>query len=159
VLVIIGVVAAGMILSTGVLSGGDELEEESDRLIALVDYARDQAELQTREYGLWFEQDRYAFLAFDPRRGIWTGVADDTALRERRLPQGLTATLVVEGRPVVLRPPRKLDEQLPHVMLFSNGDVTPFELTLRRIGSNAEKTIASDDNGEVVDPDDPEAKS
>ena len=151
VIVIIGLVAAGMILSTSVLGGDDELDKEGERLLSLVGYARDQAELQTREYGLWLEPGRYAFLSFDPRRGIWTGIEEDAVLRERELPEGLAIALVVEGRPVVLRPPRDSEEQIPHIMLFSNGDVTPFELTVRRLGSNAAKTIASDENGTVVE--------
>jgi general secretion pathway protein H len=148
--VIIGLVVAGAVLSASVATGGDDIETESERLLALVGYAREQAELQTREYGLWLEPDRYAFLAFDPRRGIWTDIEADAVLRERKLPEGLAFGLVIEGRPVVLRPPRKLEEQIPQVMLFANGDVTPFALSVRKIGSNELRTIESDDNGAVV---------
>jgi general secretion pathway protein H len=150
VVVIIGVITAGAVLAISVLGDDSELETESDRLLTLVGYAREQAELQTREYGLWLEVDGYQFLAFDPRRGIWTGVEADEILRARDLPAGVEVSLVIEGRPVVLRPPRKQEEILPHVMLFSNGDVTPFQLTLRRIGTNERQRIESDETGEVI---------
>lgn len=150
VVVIIGLITAGAVLATSVIGRDSQLETERDRLLALAGYAREQAELQTREFGLWIERDGYEFLAFDPRRGLWAGVETDQALRARELPDGLETSLVIEGRPVVLRPPREKEERLPHVMLFSNGDVTPFELTLRRAGSDARERIASDENGEIV---------
>jgi general secretion pathway protein H len=153
VVVIIGLVSAGAVLATGVLGRDTQLETESDRLLNLVVYAREQAELQTREYGLWFEGDGYQFLGFDPRRGIWDSIEEDEVLRARELPAGVRLSLVIEGRPVVLRPPRDKEERLPHLMLFSNGDVTPFELTVRREGTEERQRIASDENGEVIDAD------
>ena len=54
----------------------------------------------------------------------------------------------VEGREVLLRPPKDNEPLLPQVMLFSNGDVTPFELTLAREGSRLAATVASQDTGE-----------
>lgn len=149
-MVIIGIVSAGAILATSVLGRDSQLETESERLLMLIGYAREQAELQTREYALWLDQDGYEFLGFDPRRGIWTGVEEDTVLRARALPAGLEIALVIEGRPVLLRRPRDTEERLPHIMLYSNGDVTPFELTVRRIGSDERALIASDENGAVV---------
>jgi general secretion pathway protein H len=151
VVVIIGVITAGAVLATSVLGRDSQLENESERLLNLVSYAREQAELQTREFGLWIETDRYEFLAFDPRRGIWTSVHEDEILRTRELPAGLEISLLIEGRPVVLRAPReKKEERLPHLMLFSNGDVTSFELTLRRLGSEERERIASDESGEII---------
>ncbi len=149
-IVIIGLVAATAVLSTGVLGRDSQLQTESERLLTLVGYAREQAEMQTREYGLRLETDGYEFLAFDPRRGIWTAVEGDDILRARELPDGLEIALVVEGRRVLLRPPREKEERSPHVMLFSNGDITPFEITLRRQGSSEVSRMASDETGEVV---------
>src|SRR5439155_20064148 len=65
VVVIIGVVAALMVLSFTLTGRDRELEKESDRLFALFTYAREQAELQTREYGVLFQDDGYEFLTYD----------------------------------------------------------------------------------------------
>ena len=51
VIVIIGMISAGAILALGTLGQDHELDSESDRLLALMRYAREQAELQTREFG------------------------------------------------------------------------------------------------------------
>src|SRR5213080_3971949 len=51
------------------------------------------AALQTREYGVLFQDDGYEFLTYDVRRAIWRGVPDDEALVARRLPEGLGVKL------------------------------------------------------------------
>lgn len=149
VVVIIGLLAVGAVLSIGTTKRDDALETESQRLLALIDYVREHAELTTHEFGLRCEGDRYAFLAFDPRRGLWHTAEADDALRERTLPVGLRIRLRIEGRDVLLRPPKDTEPLLPQVMLFSNGDITPFELTLGREGSPLQAVLASDDAGAV----------
>ena len=62
-------------------------------------------------------------------------VEDEAALRRRTLPDGLRVALAVEGREVVIdaaeqRRDRRQDEILPHVGVFSSGELTPFELFL-----------------------------
>src|SRR5580658_1602140 len=57
VVVIIGVVAAGMVLAVSLTGRDRELEKESARLTTLFGYAREQAELQTRDYGVLFQDD------------------------------------------------------------------------------------------------------
>src|SRR5438874_12529808 len=46
VVLIIGVISAGVLLSVSLTGRDRELEKESDRLLALFTYAREQAELQ-----------------------------------------------------------------------------------------------------------------
>jgi len=71
VVVIIGVLTAGIVLSVNITGRDRELEKESDRLLALFNYAREQAELQTREFGVMFQDDGYEFLTYDLRRAGW----------------------------------------------------------------------------------------
>jgi len=133
VLLIIGILVSGAALSLGVLGRDSALEKESDRLSALMDYLRDQATLQNREYGLRCFVGGYEFLAFDPRANQWKRLADDDSMRPRRLPTGVTMQVSIEGRPIILpREQSRADELSPQVMLFSSGDLNLFELTLRR---------------------------
>jgi type II secretion system protein H len=103
VVLIIGVVTAGMLLSMSFAGKDTELETESKRLLSLMDYAREQSELQTRDYGILFSQSGYEFVVYDVRRGLWRPVVEDDALRERTLPSGLDFKLVVDARSIVLR--------------------------------------------------------
>jgi len=149
VVVIVGVLAVGAVLAIGTSKRDDALEKEAQRLEALISYAREHAELATREFGLRIEADHYEFLVYDPRRGIWHGADADEVLRERALPIGLRFRLRIEGRDVLLRPPKTGEPLMPQLMLFSNGDVTPFELMLERAGSELRATLASDETGAV----------
>jgi general secretion pathway protein H len=150
VCVIIGVVAAGVLLSVNLTGRDRELEKESQRLYTLINYAREQAELQTREYGVMFRDDGYEFLTYDPRRALWRSVTEDDALNDRKLPDGLGFRLSVETRPVVLKRPADAKDKTPQVMIFSNGDLTTFAATLERDGGVRSVTITEDPKGEVI---------
>jgi general secretion pathway protein H len=158
VVVIIGVVCAGMLLSVNLTGRDRELEKESDRLLALFTYAREQAELQTREYGVMFQEDGYEFLTYDNRRAAWRSVFEDDALSARRLPDGLGVKLIVEARPVVLTRPKDAADKTPQVMIFSNGDLTAFAATLERDSGLRSVTLTQDDKGQVIEQDMVESK-
>ena len=40
-------------------------------------------------------------------------------------------------------------ERVPHVMIFSNGDLTPFSLTVEREEAGRSITMASNDQGKI----------
>ena len=162
VVVIIGVVAAGMLLSVNLTGRDRDLQREGDRLFTLINYAREQAELQTREYGVQFTDDGYGFLVYDQQRGMWRDVTEDDALDPRKLPGGLDVKLRVEARDVVLKHPDKsqdkasLDDtssqdKTPQVMIFSNGDLTSFAARLERDNGLRSITVTEDETGAVVE--------
>lgn len=140
VLVIIGVLAAGAALSVGVVGKDSDLDRERDRITGLLDYLREQATLQNREYGMRCFDGGYEFLVFDARTAQWRQLADDSMTRTRRLPPGIEIILRIEGREVVLPRAQQddskpADELAPQIMLFSSGELNLFELTLRREAS------------------------
>jgi general secretion pathway protein H len=151
VVVIIGVLSAGLLLSVSLTGRDRDLEKESDRLLALMNYAREQSELQTREYGLIFQDDSYEFVAYDVHRAIWRTVFEDDALILRKLPYGLDVKLKVETRPVVLKKPQDAKDKTPQVMIFSSGDLSQFEVTLEREGGIRSITLAQDEKGNLVE--------
>jgi general secretion pathway protein H len=133
VVLIIGIMIAGAVLTVGVASGDRDLEKERDRILALTDHLRDQAALQNREFGLRCFQGGYEFLVYDPRAAQWQRLQDDPLTRPRQLPAGLVFNLRVEGREVILPAATvKPDELAPQILLYSSGDLNLFELTLRR---------------------------
>lgn len=154
VVVIIGVLAAGAVLAVSATGHDRELEREGERLATLIDYVREQGEMQAREFGLRVVPGAYGFVSFDPRREHWVAVEDDEVLRERQLPAGLELRLRIEAREVILRrPPRHGDgaeDYTPQVMLFSNGDVTAFELRLEREGAMRHLVVTAEPDGRIV---------
>jgi general secretion pathway protein H len=164
VVVIICVVAAGMLLSVSLTGRDRDLQREGDRLFALINYAREQAELQTREYGLQFTDDGYEFLVYDPLRGVWRDVTEDDALDPRKLPGGVDVKLRIEARDVVLSHPdpdksqskaslddKSSQDKTPQVMIFSDGDLTSFAARLERDNGLRSITVTQDDTGAVVE--------
>src|SRR5439155_18871917 len=151
VVLIIGVISAGVLLSITLTGRDHELEKESDRMLALFTYEREQAELQTREYGVLFQDDGYEFLTYDMRRATWRDVFEDDALGARKLPDGLGVRLTVEARPVVLSRPADAKDKTPQVMLFSNGDLTSFAGTVERDGGLRSVTLTEDGQGQVTE--------
>ena len=132
VVVIIGIMTAGVMLSTGLAFNDRDLETERDRILAIADVLRDQGALQNREYGLRCFEGGYQFLVFDGRTGIWHYEGDDL-LRARKLPEGVTMKLWVDGQRVAL-PEQEVeqDKLAPQVLLYSSGELSLFELELRR---------------------------
>lgn len=151
VVAIIGLVSAGILLSLNLTGRDPDLQRESDRLFTLINYAREQAELQTREFGILFQEDGYEFLVYDAPLERWRSVLEDDALRARKLPDGLGVQLVVETRPVVLRRPVDAHDRTPQVMIYSDGDLTAFSVSLERDGGVRSVTVAQDDHGQIVE--------
>jgi len=102
VVVIIGLVVAGAIISMGATGRDSQLEQERDRLSALMAYARERGALLTLEYGIRCGQHGYRFVYYDNRIMQWLPETLDDTLRARHLPNGLDLQLIIEGRQVVL---------------------------------------------------------
>ncbi|MGP8034517.1 MAG: type II secretion system minor pseudopilin GspH [Steroidobacteraceae bacterium] len=151
VVAIIALLTAGAVLSMSLVGRDRDLERESDRLLALMNYAREQAELQTRDYGILFQEDGYEFLAYDVQLSQWRSVSEDDALGERKLPDGLGMKLTVEARPVVLKRPADAHDKTPQVMIFANGDLSSFEASLERNGGVRSVTVTQDDKGQLLE--------
>jgi type II secretion system protein H len=195
VVVIIGVISAAVLLSVNLTGRDKDLDKESDRLLTLVNYVREQAEMQTREFGVVVHDDGYQFVAYDTRRRLWREIYEDEVLRQRKLPDGLDFKLTVDARPVVLvptgavKPPDPQDKKktktladvknledagsslkdaggkklgddsgalaeakkiVPQIMIYSNGDLSSFEITMEREGGVRSVTLAIDDKGLVI---------
>ena len=151
VVLIIGIVSAGILLSLNLTGRDTPLQRESDRLFALMSYAREQAEMQTREFGILFQEDGYEFLVFDTLLSQWRSVTEDEVLAARKLPDGIGLQLVVEARPVVLRRPADAHDKTPQVMIFSDGDLTSFAATLQRDAGVRSVTVTEDDKGLLIE--------
>jgi general secretion pathway protein H len=141
---IIALMAAVAIVAIGSERRDEELVKEAERLDALFDYVREQAELQTRDYGLLVSRTGYSFVVYDVIANEWRAADEDDALRERKFPEGILPTVIVEGRAIVLdrkrqdeKKKKEIEDFTPQVMVFANGDLTSFDLTLERGADSA----------------------
>lgn len=137
---IIGLIATVAVVSLTTNRRDEELAKEAERIDALFDYVREQAELQTRDYGFRVNRTTYSFVVFDVLAGQWRAADEDSALRARNFPDGIQPVVVVEGRQIVLDTKKKekdVEDFTPQVMVFSNGDLSSFEVQLERGGEMA----------------------
>jgi len=151
VLVIIGIITAMAVVSTGVLGGDHQMDEEAQRLQAVLAQAREESMLDGRDVGLRVDRQGYDFLRYNGRVAAWEPVVDDTLLRERELPEGLNASLRLEAREVVLEPraaPTEDEPAQPQVLVLASGDVVPFEILLHRDGTQETRRIAGTIEGQ-----------
>jgi len=146
VVFIIGLITSAAIITFGGDRRDTELDREAERLDALFDYVREQAELQTRDYGFRVNGEGYSFVVFDVLRNEWRTADEDDALRAREFPEGIEPQVTVEGRPIVLdQKKRTVQDFKPQVMIFANGDLSSFEVFLRRKDTNVNARIYTDE--------------
>jgi general secretion pathway protein H len=151
VVFIIGLVTSAAIITFGGDRRDTELDKEAERINALLDYAREQAELQTRDYGIRINDHAYSFVVFDVIQNQWRTSDEDDALREREFPEGMIPSVVLEGRPIVLDVKKKAIEDFkPQIMIFANGDLSSFEITLQREGGGDKARIYTDEQTNIL---------
>ncbi len=143
--VIIGVVLSIAVLSLGIVGDDRDVRKEARRLMSILETAQDDAVLQGREFGIEFLLGSYRFVEYDSYSGQWLAIFDEDLLRTRLLPEELEFSLFLEDRAIVLEEnalelAAESDENAtsqvrnyaPHVLIFSSGDMTPFELHINR---------------------------
>ena len=123
VVLIIGVIISFAGLSVGQHSSRT-LQDEAQRLHALLRLSAEEAVLQGRELALEFGRGEYHFVALTDQG--WQPVSDDRMLVSRELPPNLELELVLEGVPTELG-----DEETPaRILVLSSGEMTPFLLNI-----------------------------
>jgi general secretion pathway protein H len=152
VIVIIGIITTMAVVSTRVLGGDHEMDQEAKRLVAVLTQARDDAMLEGRDVGLRIDPRGYDFLLYDGRVEEWDLASDDPLLRERTLPDGLEAALWLESRPVRLAlrtPPTERQRAQPQVVMMASGDLVPFEVRLERAGTREIRAVVGNADGKL----------
>jgi len=152
----------------GILGKDRALKIQADRFMALAQLVQDEATLQSREYGIELMTGSYRFVEYDTLAGQWADVPGDDTLRLRPLPEGVEFELYLEDKRIVLDDdPAEFDDPekqktrtstknySPHLLIYSSGDATPFELHILRNRSDQKFILRGDALGslEIVNPD------
>jgi len=168
VIVIIGTILSIGLLSFNIVGNDRSLKTESRRFIALTNVVLDEAAMQGREFGIELMTRGYRFVEYDAQTARWADVPGDDTLRLRALPEELEFDLFLEDKripldddPAPFEDPEKRSSAAtysyaPHLLLFSSGDVTPFELHVYRSMDDVRIVMRGDALGqvEIVNPDD-----
>jgi general secretion pathway protein H len=102
VIVIISIIVASATIAVGVLGRDRASEDQARRLWAVMQQAREEAELQGLDVGLYFASGAYEFLRFDRRVNAWQPIPDDPFYAAREMPEGLRFRVSLDGREIIL---------------------------------------------------------
>ena len=131
VMVVVGLLVSLVGMNIG--GGGErrELTEVTRTLYLRMQAAADEAVLTSQEIGIRFEEDnRYRFLVFDRNEAKWVPESHG-GLPGGRLPEWAEFELDSEGDSGSGTGLGDSDaELLPHIVFFSSGLMTPFELSI-----------------------------
>ena len=149
VITLIGIVISMTLISANLLRDDREVEKQVLRLSSIIQAVSEEAQMQGRDFGIELMRAGYRFVEYDPIFEVWVQIEDDDLLRQRELTEGMEFELVMEGRRVPLDVGMKklesgenrdgererdlTDDYLPHILMMSSGDITPFQLELIRV--------------------------
>lgn len=128
-------------------TSADRLEKEIDRLQALIKFTQEKALFENTNIGMHFFQAGYGFIIEltvpdpnNPSEDIQEYFRLDTEHRDktfrvRYLPDEMRLNLLTEQTDLLLNldwpdPEDELEPLLPHVMFYSSGENTPFDVEL-----------------------------
>lgn len=146
VLFIVGIITSFATLSIG-QDRSSALEEEAQRLRAVVKLAADEAVLSGREIALQFTPEGYEFLTLEDKK--WAPLNDDPAFGKHMLPSDMQVELRIEGERVTPRGAKDKAEPAL-VLLLSSGELTPFEATVVLADSERRYTLTGGLTGELT---------
>ncbi len=164
VIIIIAVISAVAMLSLGILGDDRDLQREARRFSSLIELANDEATIQGRDFGLELMQSGYRFVEHDPLLNQWHELIGDDFLRARQLGENMEFELFIEDHRVLLDTEAAAterdedqdegnsdltDDYLPHILILSSGDISPFELRLSRSSDRAALTVTMSAAGEL----------
>jgi general secretion pathway protein H len=140
VVVLVAILTGTVILGFTGADTEQRLRGSAEQMAYAIELARQYALQRNREWGLYVEPDSVRFAEFDPEQRTW--------VEQTVRPFGETqvmdnVTLRVESE-ALNELPNEDEEELPRVMLFSSGEVTPFTLYLEPEWDAAAWEVSSD---------------
>ena len=162
VVIVVAIIMAVAVFSTSIVRDDRELRREIYRIGSLLEVAQDEAVMQGREFGLEVLLNSYRFVEYDPFTRLWSEIGIDDQFRPRQLPEGVEFELLLEDKRVLLdleasdlavdekdRDNDKRNEFAPHILIFSSGDSTPFQLRLHNRNLEQTAILTGDLTGEI----------
>lgn len=148
VVLVVGIISGVAMLSFNPGGAERQLQDESDRLAALMAQASDEAVMQNQEYGLKIIDKGYYFLCLDEAKQRWKSCPESGSFRQRELPEGLEIHLLYGGKMALpllanarsdaeadARPDKDQEESgpriTPDIFLLSSGEASPASLEIQ----------------------------
>ena len=150
VIAILGVITSISIFAINSAGRNDDLTIDARRLTSLIELSREEAIMQSRDYGIELLEDGYQFLEYIPTLESWKIITNDNLFRERKFSPNIQYDLFIENNAIEINQkqsdPNNIDElnleRVPHILILSSGDLNPFSLRLFRDVNNILEIVA-----------------
>ncbi|HJX18570.1 MAG TPA: type II secretion system minor pseudopilin GspH [Acidiferrobacterales bacterium] len=121
VVLLIVAITIGMVGINLQRGDNNRVQEEADRIVILLQAAREEAILQGQVFAVQFNTDGYRFLRLN-NKGKLEPIEQDDVLAPRSLPDGVTLSFTIDGAAA---------DNEAGLVLDPSGSFIPFVLTLR----------------------------
>ena len=153
VIAILGVITSISIFAINSAGRNDDLTIDARRLTSLIELSREEAIMQSRDYGIELLEDGYQFLEYIPTLESWKITKNDNLFRERKFSPNIQYDLFIENNAIEINQkqsaPNNIDElnleRVPHILILSSGDLNPFSLRLFRDVNSTLEIVALTD--------------
>jgi len=144
VVILIVSIMSGIALTQlpGFVQKGD-FNLESQRVKALLELAREEALVQTIEFGFKPDDEGYAFYTYNEITQDWTEY-NERPFHRRVLSEEFSLELQIADEKLVLSD----EEDTPPLLLLSSGETSPFTLTIYQ-DENLSRSMSSDGYGDI----------
>ena len=137
VLLLITILTGVAVTQLPAIAQNSDFDTEARRLELLLNMAKNEALLESMEYGFGPTRDGYEFLRYDDMSQEWQQL--DAPFNPRKLPEDIRLTVRAESSDYGLE-----GENVPPVLLLSSGETTPVTMTLRSRRGSLERILESD---------------
>lgn len=126
VLSILAILTGTVMLSFTGAGSEQRLKGAAERMAMRIELARQHSLTRNREWGIYVEETAYRFAEFDPEQAVWIEKVQ-RPFNENDLPDLVRLSLDLEEYDSL---PFEEDDDLPQILIFSSGEITPFTLVL-----------------------------
>lgn len=151
VMVIIGIATTVIVFSVGgFYLSNKRADVVTHEMATLIELARNQAIFSLNTLGLEINSNSYSFVQLDDNkdRGLtWQPLSKrDSFWSERTIPSNIIVQVQSKNNFTTLIPTNSVS---PQIMIFPNGEITPFTITVHSQGSSELYTIEGNSAGEI----------
>ena len=142
VMILLGIIPSVAVFSVGGSKEG-EIEQEVQRMVRLIQLAKEEAILNRQELAVKFSPTAYEFLRLEDEN--WVPYTENRLFYQRELGEEYELRLLQDGISVSLQ-----DEDAGRILLLSSGEMTPFELYLGLWNSDYRYHLIGNALGEIT---------
>ena len=144
VVIIVTITVSAVLLSTSLKDDASELKGLGNDLGKLVRLLYQEAIFENRNYAISLHHEGFNVLEYNGEEWL---ISDQSFFRKVKISESQSSALLVDN---YLVPSVDQTELVPHILILSSGEMSPFEWSIDDSESNASITIQGDLLGNIM---------